>query len=294
MRTYKNKTILFLVCALGIIAGCEKEITVDVPLSERKLVVEGYIEQGAHPYVILTKSNPYFAAIDSNSLIDLLVLNAIVTVSDGAITDTLAITFDANIFPFLIYRSNNITGQIGSTYSLTIRHEGNTYFSSTTIPAPIPLDSLWFKVQPGKDTLGFVWAHLTDPVATGNNYRWFAKRIGKDEKFIAPIGSVFDDKFVNGKSFDFAYNRGSVPNSNAEDDKNDEQGYFKIGDEIVVKFCTIDKANFLFWRAAEIEVSNNGNPFASPNTIPSNITGDAGAFGVWGGYGVALDTLIAQ
>jgi hypothetical protein len=33
----------------------------------------------------------------------------------------------------------------------------------------------------------------------------------------------------------------------------------------------------------------DGNPFASPITIRSNIQG--GAIGVWGGYGASIDTL---
>lgn len=34
------------------------------------------------------------------------------------------------------------------------------------------------------------------------------------------------DKFFNGLTFDFAYNRGSVPNSNAEDDNNERSWLF--------------------------------------------------------------------
>ncbi len=41
----------------------------------------------------------------------------------------------------------------------------------------------------------------------------------------------------------------------------------------------------------ETEVSNNGNPFAAPTAIKSNISG--GALGYWGGYGTVYDTIVA-
>lgn len=43
-----------------------------------------------------------------------------------------------------------------------------------------------------------------------------------------------------------------------------EAGYFKIGDTIVVKYATITKESFDFWRSAETQASSNGNPFGSP------------------------------
>jgi hypothetical protein len=150
-----------------------------------------------------------------------------------------------------------------------------------------------------KDSLGFIWAHLTDPDTIGNCYRWFAQRINhypgtnemKDPYFIAPIGSTTEDKFFNGKSFDFGYNRGNLPNSDKDDDNNDERFYFKRGDTVVVRFTTIDRANFEFWRNQETQVSNNGNPFSNPQPIKSNING---GLGVWGAYGVSYDTVIAK
>jgi hypothetical protein len=144
---------------------------------------------------------------------------------------------------------------------------------------------------------------MTDPDTIGNYYRWFAKRtnhytygdnIGdqKDTIFIAPLGSTFEDRFINGKSFEFAYNRGQLANSKKEDDGiSDERGYFKRGDTIVVRWCTYDQANYNFWRDAESQYSSNGNPFSSPAPIAGNIEG---GLGIFGGYGVSYDTIVAR
>jgi len=275
-----------------LLASCEKDIEIVLPEAERKIVVEGHIEQGDYPYVILTKSSAYFAPVDSATIANTVVYGAFITVFDGSTTDTLIQTFDLNYFPPVLYRAQKMKGVIGKTYSLTVLAEGKTLTASTVIPDTIPLDSLWFKVEVPKDSLGFLYAHMSDPGGQKNAYRWFAKRAGKDSKFLAPLGSAFDDKFFAGKSFDFFYNRGTEYNSTKEDDNNEERGYFKKGDVITVKFCTTDDESFLFYRTFETEAASNGNPFAAPTTIQTNIKG--GGLGVWGGYGVTYHTITAQ
>lgn len=282
--------VLFFIVAL-ILFSCEKNITVDLPVTKQKIVVEGYIESGQKAIVTLTKSASFFAPVDSASLLSYLVLNAAVTISDGITTEQLGTpVFDASQYIPIVYKSQTMTGQEGRTYTLTVIVEEETLTAVTTIPHAVPLDSVWFKIQEGKDSLGFAWAHLSDPDTLGNCYRWFAKRLGKDKRFLAPIGSVFEDKFINGKSFDFAYNRGSEPNANDNVD-DASRGYFGLGDTIAVKFCAIDRTHFDFWRIEEVQVSNNGNPFAAPAPIPSNING---GLGIWGGYAASYDTIIAH
>lgn len=292
----KNRNMLFsgfvVLFFLIVLSGCEKDITVSLPESGQQIVVEGYIESGKHPYVILTKSVDFFSTVDSASLIKLIVDSALVTVSDGFITDTLIFIIDPFNFPYVYYKAQVMIGQPGRTYDLTIiTKDGQILTSRTSIGFPVSLDSTWFKIQEGRDTLGFPWGHLTDPDTTGNCYRWLAKRKSKDDDYLAPGGSVFEDRFINGKSFDFAYARGSEPNSEKEEDLNEEAGFYKIGDTIHVKFCSIDYANFLFWRTAETQASTGGNPFASPSALKGNIKG---GLGCWGGYAVTYDTIIAN
>jgi hypothetical protein len=278
-------TIIILVFALS---SCEENISVDLPPYKSKIVVEGFISSGEKPYVLLSKNQGYFDPLDSSSLLNYTVKGALVIVSDGLVFDTL-VEVDPSVGYY--YQAYKIIGIPGNTYNLFIIAEGETLSAVTQIPIPVPLDSVWFKVQDNLDSLGFAWAHLNDPPQLGTSYRWLAKRIGKDDDYIPPPGSVFDDKFFNGLSFDFAYNRGEIPNSTAEDDNNEESGYFKKGDVIAIKFCTIDRSHFDFWRTYDSQVSNYGNPFSSPTPIKGNIKG---GLGIWGGYGVSLDTIYAQ
>ncbi len=306
--------------------SCEKEITVDLPQAEPKIVVEGSIEQNMPPFVLLSKSQGFFEPTDLNSLESLYLQGATVIVSNGTVTDTLqqicSSEIPEDLLPLVteitgftaeqlqsidicayISFNESIWGELGKVYDLRVEYEDEVVTSSTKINHLVQLDSTWFQIPGNTDSLGFAYAMLNDPDTLGNAYRWFAKRINKypswsenageqkDAAFIAPIGSAYDDVFFNGLSFEFAYYRGALPNSGKEDDLNEERGYFKTGDTIVVRGCVIDRGVYEFVTSFESQVSSNGSPFASPGNVRSNV---AGGLGVWAGYGAVYDTIICQ
>jgi hypothetical protein len=281
--------VFCLVLLLTIFTACEKDITVDLPDAEEQIVVEGYITPGAPAIVFISRSAPFFAPVDSLTLLQYTIKDALVTISDGIQTDTLVAPFATTGY---LYTTTSMTGEVGKTYSLQIKlPDGRELSSVTTIPVPVVLDSVWFRLIPESDSLGWAWARISDPPQAGNCFRWFAKRLGKDNDYLAPLGSVSDDRFYNGLSFDFAATRGSVPNSTAPDDNDGEAGLFKSGDTIAVRFCSITQDAFRFCRSAESQVTSNGNPFGAPASLKSNITG---GIGIWEGYSFVLDTIYAQ
>lgn len=307
-------------------SSCEKEVDLGLELEVSHLVVEGTIEQGQPPIVLLTKSQGYFEEFDFNSISDMWVHDATITINNGTNSATL-IELDAGAIPgwlvpivedltglplgdlvafgFTMYTTLDFTvwGEVGKSYHMTIETtDGEIYESTTKIPELVPLDTAWFEVFGDQDSLGFAWAELTDPDTVGNAYRWYAQRINqytygenageqKDEEFIAPLGSAFDDEFFNGLSFEFAYDRGHAADSDKEDDWNIEHGFFKIGDTVAIKFCAIDHNAYDFLRMYDTQQFTQGNPFAAPSNVPGNISN--GALGSWIGYGVTYDTLIA-
>lgn len=283
----KFPAMLSLAALLLCLFSCQKKIDVKIPDYVQKLVVEGKIETGQTPEVYLSYTVPYFGN-HTNSLSDFAVKGALVTVTDGSSTDTLKDLTGLGYY----YKALNMVGVAGKTYDLSILLNGKTYTAQTTIWPQVKLDSLWFKVM-RYDSLGFVYAHMTDPGNEQNNYRWFAKRIGKDQTFIAPLGSSFDDKFISGKSFDFAYDRGVIQGSTATDDNNNERGFFKKNDQVIVKFCTIGPNEYLFFRSYDANIISNGNPFAAPSNLQSNLQGKD-VLGVWCGYNSYIDTLICR
>jgi len=297
-----KKLAVLSVVAIAFLSGCEEDIKLDIVNGDRKIVIEGFIENGKFAEVIVTRNSPLTQAVDFDRIV---VKDARVYVSDGILTDTLQFdTLITSSNPF-VYVGNTITGVVGRTYFLTVVADGKTYTAQTTIPAPVALDSVYWKPQPPEDSLGYAWAKLSEPPGLGNGYRWYAKRPMKfvwfdgaplilDRRYVAPFGATFDDKFIDGKSFEFGYNRPYDPTELAyyKDEPRNEKYYYKYGDTIYIRFCTIDKASQDFYQTFEAAQSSNGNPFASPVFVLSNIQG--GGLGVWAGMGAYYDTIYAH
>lgn len=325
LQVLNPKHLLLLTgAALILLVGCEKEITVDLPITEPKVVVEGSIETGQPPIVFLTRTQSFFAPTSVASITSTFINDAVVTVDDGnstyaltricseLIPDSLidevaaATGIDADLLRAAnicawTFLNNELLGEEGRTYRLHVQADGKTLTSVTTIPHGVELDSTWFRLanqRPDDDTLGFLWARLSDPDTVGNAYRWYARRINrgvdgepKDSRFIAPFFSVFEDRYINGLSFDFAYNRGQEPYSGAEDDRNEESGYFKRGDTVVVKYSSIGLKEYRFFDSFYNNASSQGDIFSSPANIVSNVDGGLGA---WVGYAPRFDTVVCQ
>ncbi len=318
---------LLLIFFVGALHSCEKEITVDLPTVASQIVVEGSIEQGRPPLVLLTRSQGYFEEVSLSALEELIVKGAAVYVSNGEtevqLDEICASNIPDDLLPLLteatgfspealalidicVYTSLNpiIWGEVDTRYDLRVEADGEVLTSTTKINKLVELDSVWFSI-PGDaqsdDSLGFANAILTDPDTLGNAYRWFARRINrypawsehagevKDPSFIAPFGSAIDDAFFNGLTFEFVSLRGVLPNSTKEDDTNSEFGFYKVGDTVVVRGCVIDRGALAYISSFEDQVASQGSPFASPANIESNITGGLGA---WIGYGASYDTII--
>lgn len=290
------KYILFFIAALFI--SCERNIDLELDDPEPKIVVDGYVESGLPPYIFLSQSSGYFDPVNAGTIVNNAITGAEVFLDDG--TDTIRLSeITVNGFSISgVYTALDsvsliplMTGEPGKTYHLRIYTQDGRFAESVAkLHFPIACDSLWFRLNDGSDSLGLAFARLNDPDTPGNCYRWFAKRMNKDASFIPPLGSVFEDRFINGLEFDFAFGRGQIRNSEAVDDNNEETGLFKSGDTIIVRFTSVDRGVFEFWRDAETQLANSGSPFAVPSNIKSNIKGGTGLFAT---YSSVYDTIIA-
>jgi hypothetical protein len=208
-------------------------------------------------------------------------------VSDGLISDTL---IEPEPSQGYLYIGTKLLGAEGKSYRLQVTVDGETFETTTDIRKPAPLDSLYFKGE--QDSLGFMWQTFSEPAGGGDCYRWFAKRLGRDQFYAAPFGSVFDDKFIDGKTFDFAYDRGPQPNQLQQNREDPERGYYKRGDTVVVKFCKIGRREYDFWNTYYQNKSSNSNPFSAPANIKSMFADYKRAFGAFTGYAPVYDTIV--
>jgi hypothetical protein len=282
---------------LSALTACEKTLTIQPDSQTPKLVVEGQIENGQAPIVVLSNSLDYFSTIDAATLNSSYVHGAKLTISDGSKTVPLkefTMPLSGGFF-FYYYgpsQSSPLTtmfGDFGKKYDLRIETGGQVYNSSTNIPLLAKkIDSLWWKKAPAiPDTSNKVvlMARVTDPPGYGNYIRYFTKTNRFD--FYPGLNSVFDDQIIDGKTYDVQVFQGVTKNEKV---KQSDYGFFNRGDTATVKFCNIDKASYDFWRTWEFTYQSVGNPFSSPGKVIGNI--DNGALGSFCGYAVQYKTLI--
>lgn len=311
MKFFLNLLLTLSSCLLLI--SCEEDIAIDLAAGEEKLVVQGHIEQDAPPYVILTRSIPVFYPGATEAFVNAMVHQATVTISSAgtvyplqevlltSLPDdqqqiiseqfgfALPITANSPLAKLAVYTSADLKGEIGKSYQLQITAEGKTLTATTTIPAPTPVDSLWFRPHPNpkNDSLVTLWYRYQDPDTLGNNVRFFTSR--QSEPFYPGYqASVLTDEFVNGRTIEFPLERG-YPKSAKVD--LETYSYFKKGDTVRLKWAAIDFQHYQFWFTLEADRASNGNPFGFPTTVRSNVTG---GLGIWGGYGVSRHSVISR
>jgi hypothetical protein len=292
------------------LVSCTKEVQIDIPGYKDQLVVDGSIETGQPAIVFLSKTNNVYSETNFQAYLNGFVSGATVVISDGTTSDTLTEICSDNLppgteeiaaaffgipveqlanFHLCAYVSLGMIGQEGKTYTLKVIHNGSEYNATTQISQPTPLDSLFWKPEGAFTDRGFSWAKLSDPMANNDAYCWQVKYIGMPN-FKKTFNPFFNDKFFNGKTFEFAYE-----NPMSFDDPMMDpayRGYFKSGDTIVVKLSKIGIAEYNFFEKKYNQMYSGGNPFATPTNVPSNIQG--GALGIWVGYAPWYDTLVCQ
>lgn len=283
------KNILFIFSLSLSLISCDPEPSI-IPIDyENKLVIDGWIEQGNFPTVLLSYSSSYFSDIDSAKIRRLIETKAKVTVSDGTKSEILTLKKDDRYFPPYIYQGTTLKGEVGAKYILTVEIDGEIFTASTTIPKLAKLNELWFETAPDMDSLGFLYGKFKDDPSESNYYRLFTQRLNRDKKYIPVYLSAVGDQYFDGKDFTFSILRGPENLAEVSDDL-----YFEKGDTVRLKFCTIDRPHFDFWRTLERELYVLGNPFSSSgNEIKSNIDNKK-ALGVWGGYGVTYYEMILK
>ena len=253
------------------------------PEGEEKLVVEGWIDDGGFPIVMVTTSVPTsteYQSIDDQK--DHLVRHARVTVSDGENSVSLTGMSDKGYFPPYIYTTADMRGVAGKTYTLTVEYSGMTATARTTIPAAVPLDSLWY-VPSGDDAGKYnLKARFSDPEGSEDYYRLFTKVAGKDSSYVAAyMGCLRDSELP--RPAEVSVMRGlSVDN---EDSWAWNPASYEKGDKVRVRFCRMDSASYEFWDSYDRVVSLSVHPVFPATYNPAyNVSG---GIGYWCGYGAA-------
>jgi hypothetical protein len=312
---WQTATYLCGILILGL-AGCTNLVEVDLPEAPPLGVMEATLRVGDAPLVLLTTTQGYFDSVDASTLTSLFVGGAEVTFEVdgephaltefcsgdlppealGAAADFLGVSEEilasANLCVYTGLGNPATLGAIGSSYVVKATWEDEEHSFDLRAEASMPgrpqLDSAWFEIPETStnDSLGLIWTAFTDPAGLGQAYRWSSMRLTKDSDFFYPLGSVFDDAFVDGQHFPFVSFRSPQP---GVEEVTGEEGFWKAGDTVMVRLEAIDYRAFEVIRDFETSVANQGNPFALPTSASTNVEGGLGWFVAYAGV---TDTVV--
>lgn len=265
MRPLCLLLILFL---LLFSSACE----VDVELNpfEPEVVVEGIVENGEYPVVILSVLIPVDANLDSLQMSTIPIRWAKVTISDGVDEEVLVGMRDANSLFKFKYKALHMKGEIGNTYNLKVEYSGRVLTATTKIPKQPELSNIEVVKLNYSDSLYSIKVDIND-VPDEKNYYFFQVKLDSDTDVFRPafFGAI-DDESEGANSSIVIYNSIRMK---------DYSLYFISKNTYVLKFCQIGELEYCFWNDYFNQIIAASNPvYPNVSNLTSNINGGLGVF----------------
>ncbi|MEM9992360.1 MAG: DUF4249 domain-containing protein [Bacteroidota bacterium] len=279
-----KKYIGYFVAISIFCAACgslTQDIEIDLPDYDNQLAVESFLIPGQPLTVLLTQSESYFApfTIENDQFLE----NILIDEADVRITfDGTTHTLENQLFfnPFTEKLANYIAPSVivpddfDGVFELeVIAKDGRTASATTTLPIPIPIDSVQVEWAEN-DTLARVLAYFQD---IPNEENYFRRLLTGGEQDTVVLDFVFDDSFndntqlVAGTAYDYV-----------------------VGDTMQHVIYHITEDFFNYMTSIYAAVGSNGNPFAQPSTILSNVEGESDPIGIFTGMNIEAARVIIE
>ena len=279
MENSKLKHIFGVLILSFLLYSCVRE-----EVDHTKMVVEGWIDAGKHPIVMLhTSYSLSLSEPDSTTLLDVLeqhmVLFGKVVIFDGEDSVILTGRVDTNYLPPYIYTTTKIIGEVGKTYSLHAKYKEFSAKAKTEIPEIASLDSIRVtNLNQKMNVVGYA-NHLE----VGKTYILMARTTDQRQYKICPMGAFRASqkqlKMTINNPINFT-GEGMIL-----------QTLFPQTDsvDIAIKFAKVGEAEYQFWDSYIAQNLTQGLFFVETHSnIISNIQGGNG---YWCGMGASEYTI---
>lgn len=279
MENSKFKYIISILLLSFSLFSCVRE-----EVDHTKMVVEGWIDAGKHPIVMLhTSYSLSLSEPDSTTLLDVLeehmVLFGKVVIFDGEDSVTLTGRVDTNYLPPYIYTTTKIKGEIGKTYSLHTKYKEYSAKSKTEIPAIATFDSI--RVTNHNQKMNVVG--YASNLEVGATYILMARTTNQRQYKICPMGAfrAHDTRaaFIINNPIDFTGEGAILQTLFPQTDR--------VG--ISIKFAKVGEVEYQMWDSYIAQNMTQGLFFMETHgNIISNIEGGNG---YWCGMGASEYTI---
>lgn len=270
---------LWIMCCLFstlILMGCNEGIQ----CGQEEIVVEGWIESGGFPIVILSKTLTVTTQDEVTDDEPFVLPWAKVTVSDGTQSVILTGDYDERYFPPYIYSTSRIKGVPGRTYSLTVEYSDRVLTAQTTIPMPDSLEALTVTPCVEPDSMYQITAYYDDDPDTKDYYMFLTRVFNRETRYYPSSLGLADDERLTRHNLQVV----QPGNHSLTNDGKKYRPYYHRDDSVQIKFTKIDATTYTLHKAySDMDILNVNALFSSNVSMPTNIQG---GLGFWCGYAV--------
>ncbi len=249
----KKASFFTLILFSLLLGSCEKNITLDIPKYDSKVVVFCVLLPNQRAQLSLSLSQSYYSYADTDTTLN----NHFITNAKVYITDLTAGTTDT--FQEDTFSQNKIYfGKkfiaTGHTYFLHVNYNGKILTAQTTVPMPPKIDHVDY-------------LKLDTTFYGGPNYEfhvYFNDLPGGPNYFSVDNANFISDVGLAGKQLEIIEDLSLAPN-------------YPITVDVQVNNANKETSDFL--SNANIQNQNANNPFSEPVIVEGNINGGLGLFG---------------
>ncbi len=257
---------------LLLLASCEGYETNE---ADEKLVLEGWIESGGYPVVLLTMTAAPDIAEDIN-LADYIAKYAKVTLCDGDTTIVLTGMIDKNYYPPVVFKSFKMRGKPGREYILTATYEGRTVRACTKIAEPYSIKQV-SQVSTG-DTTRVLDVEIEENIPAGEKIMFFTRIWHQETRYYPSLLGIYESTGEYPRKYSVFHEIKSTD--------------FVRGDSVSVKLYHLDDFQFKFWQAYFNAVNFGGGfVISTDKSLPTNVEG---GYGYFFGYGSSKASIILE
>lgn len=295
-------TILLAATTLAFCA-CEKEVIIDVPAQSPKLVIEANTPLGQRFTAYVTRSVDVLAPINSTPF-----TGALVTLyQNNVLRDTLVYSSTNRMYT----AKNNTTPVLGNTYTIKAAATGlASVEASCKAPVPVPILAVNYRPKFRTDALGEeldeIKFSFQDPVGTVDYYLvrihvpsyavsdtvayfglYCMRTVDPDvESGLNDVGNSYDkcidlDFVMKDVRFDGRIKEVTLQVSNS-DMRSYRHPTTNVLYKPVIELQAITADYYRYFKSQKNYERAQGNPFAEPTSVYTNITQGYGIFAAYG------------
>jgi len=249
-----------------------------------QLVVEGWIENGHAPVVLVSSTLP--VSSDPRPLSEVtehILRYAEVYIDHNGSREYLTARLTDRYTIQNYFTSPTLRGEVGGTYHLHVKWQNFEASAVCTIPEPVAIDSTWYEKEL-TDTSYVVKIRFRNDPAKKRYYQSF-RRTGGPENNFESVSLTSLDGSISGTEITEKFMKPLSDESYIKD------LYFHPSDTIAIKLATVEYPIYEFWASYANYYNSEGTILTAPTNLKGNVTG---AIGYWAGYGIDINEVIIQ